>query len=266
MPIRKAVEKKFELEQVNLYAVGDTHVGSAACQEDKIKRLVKKIAEDPNGYIIGLGDFIEAISYSDKRFDAGELAQPISPEHVTNPFYTQALRFVKLFEPVKDRFLAVVAGNHEHKALQQSHFDATAIIAERLGCAYLGAADCSGWLRIRLTSAGKVRNTVNIFALHGYGGVNGNKAEQLAGRKDADLIMMGHTHKAMATPATVEYLDAAGQERTKTRWFIVCPPMTDKASYAARIGANETFTGYAKVRITRDHDGRLITDVSLGDI
>lgn len=264
--MRKAVEKKFELEKITLYAIGDTHIGSVHCDELKIKRLVNKISNDESAYIIGLGDYIEAIAYSDKRFNPNELSQPLSTEHLTNPFYTQALRFVKLFEPVKERFVSVIAGNHEYKALQTAHFDATAMIAERLGCAYLGGGDCSGWIRLRLTSAGKVRNTVDIFTIHGWGGVNGNKAEQLNGRKDADLVLMGHTHKAMATPNTFEYLDAAGVERTKTRWFVVCPPATGKPGYAAQTGKNESFTGYAKITITRNHDGALMTDVSMGDI
>jgi UDP-2,3-diacylglucosamine pyrophosphatase LpxH len=133
-----------------LYFIGDTHIGSEAADAGRISALAQTIKADKRAAIIGLGDYIEAIAISDRRFDAAELKQPISPEHLSNPFYCQALRFAKIFEPTQGKWICLVSGNHENKALHNYHVDATQIIADRLGAAYLGGSEQSGWIRLQL--------------------------------------------------------------------------------------------------------------------
>ncbi len=246
---------------LRLYLVGDTHVGADACDEKRIAQLADIIAADHTAMVVGLGDYIEAIAPTDRRFDARELAQPIAPEHLTNPFYCQALRFCKLFEPTRGRWACVISGNHEDAALRHCHFDATAVIAERMGTAYHGGADEGGWLQIRMKDDGKIRNGVSVYIQHGWGGgeLRGGdalKLQRLLWRKEADAVAIGHSHRPMVFPETVEYIDRSGWEQVAERWGIVAYPMVDKHGYIARRGGNAPPAGYAVLSIERQHDGR----------
>src|SRR3989304_8179923 len=144
MVARRAIVRKWHASSFRLYFVGDIHEGSGACNEEAVSELARIIAEDDHGLAVGLGDYTESISVSDKRFDPSELSQPISVELLCNPFYTQALRFVKWFEATKGKWLCMVAGNHEERASHYSHFDPLPIIAERLGTSYHGGRDFGG--------------------------------------------------------------------------------------------------------------------------
>ena len=47
--------------------LGDVHLGSVACDEALLQATVDRIASDPMGYWIGMGDACEFINVSDKR-------------------------------------------------------------------------------------------------------------------------------------------------------------------------------------------------------
>jgi predicted phosphodiesterase len=210
---------------------------------------------------VGLGDYIEAISFHDKRFDPSELSEPITPELLQNPFYEQALRFVKLFDRTRGKWLCFVAGNHEERATHYMNFDPLPIIAERLGAPYHGGSDCGGWMRIRMfdEKGGKQRNAVDMFLSHGSGGgsLRGGDAlnmQRLAMRKQADIVAVGHGHKPGAFPETSEWIDAGGFEQCATRWAIECFPLVGKHGYIARKGCNSSAIGYVVAEITMNTD------------
>lgn len=257
---RRAATVDWDGPTLRLYLVGDTHVGSDACEEKRIERLAAIVADDPCGRVVGLGDYIEAIAYTDKRFDARGVKQPIKPEDIEDPFQEQALRYAKLWRSTKGRWAAVIRGNHETVALNRYHFDATACIARELGAPYLGGSDEGGWLQVRMKEAGKLRNSVSLYVQHGWGGgemrsADAGKLQRLLWRKAADVVAIAHVHRPMVFPETVEYIDRAGWEQVQTRWGVVAYPMVSKHGYIARRGGNAPAAGYAVVTIERQHDG-----------
>lgn len=260
MTQRKAVIADWRRECLNLYFVGDAHVGALACDEKAIAELAATIAADEDAAVIGLGDFIEAIGYHDRRFDPREMMEPIAPEHLENPFYCQALRFCKLWESTKGKWLGVIRGNHESKALSNYHFDAVAVIAERLGCKYIGGSDEGGWLLLRLFDGDKLRNRVKVFVQHGWGGgeLRGGdalKLQRVLWRKDADIVAFGHSHRPMAFPESVESIDRAGKPTRSDRWGVICYPLVGKHGYIARKAGNSPPPGYVVAHVERMHDG-----------
>lgn len=259
--IRKALEVVWKGTQLNLYFVGDTHNGSAAARTENMVELASRIANDDKSLVVGLGDYIEAIAPSDRRFDPSELAQPISPEHISNLFYCQALNFAKLFEETRGKWAAMVGGNHEITALNRFYVDPTQIIADRLGCSYLGGSDTSGWIRVKFRKGKKTWGMLDIYCIHGWGGgeLRGGdslKMQRLLWRKDADILAMGHCHRPGIFPETVEYIDQRGWEQQATRWGIVNYPMVDKHGYLARRGGNAPPVGYIVLEIEAQHDGK----------
>ena len=59
---------------------GDTHWGSYFTHEDGIDFLVDYVRSKPNRFLIHMGDWIEAITVDDKRFDPRTTDEPIPDE------------------------------------------------------------------------------------------------------------------------------------------------------------------------------------------
>ena len=83
-----------------LHPIGDIHAGVVFCLEKKIKQRVQDIKEDPHALWIGMGDYIEAISPSDNRWDVGVIAPWVE---ATNVVESQRKWIRGLFEPIKDK-------------------------------------------------------------------------------------------------------------------------------------------------------------------
>lgn len=54
-------------DEFRIYPLGDIHLGAAACDEDKFKRLVERIASEPTSKWIGMGDYADFINRSDPK-------------------------------------------------------------------------------------------------------------------------------------------------------------------------------------------------------
>jgi predicted phosphodiesterase len=252
---RQAVVIDWPRDVLNLYFIADTHVGSAACREDAIQRLAAIVQADEYALVIGGGDYCEAIAPSDRRYDPRELAHPVAPEQIDNLFYCQALRFAKLMEPTRGKWAGLILGNHEHTAANKYFTNQAAIIADRLGTRYVGGSDQCGWFRIRWKRVnGRTRALTTIFVIHGWGGgeLRGGdalKMQRLLWRKDCDLLLMGHTHRPMIFPETVESVDKAGVVQAQTRFGVIGYPLVGQHGYIARRGGNPAPTGYVCVRM-----------------
>lgn len=271
---RKAIVTDLTSCTTNIYCIGDVHVGSEACIESNVSRLASIIAEDPDARIIGLGDYIEAIAPSDWRFDPSEVKSvpdDTGAEYLNNIIYAQAVHFSNLFSATKGKWLAVLSGNHESVAARKYHFDAAAIIAHQLGAKYLGGSDESGWLRLMVKKHGKTRRTIDAYLQHGWGGgeLRGGdalKLQRLAWRKNADLVLYAHTHRPMALPETVEYVDSAGTVRSQTRWAVICYPTVGKHGYIARRGGNAPSPGYTVITIRCESGNRVSIGVEMREL
>lgn len=118
--------KKFPKRYFNLYPFGDIHYGSPQCNVPFVRQTIDTIAEDPDGYWVGMGDLMEnAIvgSLSDVY------TQTASPEE-------QAKQIAEWLEPIKHKGLWMIGGNHE----QRSH-RATGMTPEEYISAELGRDD-----------------------------------------------------------------------------------------------------------------------------
>jgi len=178
-----------------LEPLGDIHVGNPGFVEEKLLKRIKVIKEEKNRYWIGMGDYIEAIyptagGVTDKRF---------THKHIDRRFLTpedQINHIAKLFEPIKNKCLGLLTGNHEWKLEDRYGIEVTRMIAEKLGVDALGPM---AFITLHLNG---MKNPVVIFALHGHytgrktGGALNNITD-LASWFDADVYLMGHVHKRL---------------------------------------------------------------------
>jgi len=222
-----------------------------------MRDLARIIEKDDDALVVGLGDLIEAIGYSDFRFDPAEVSDWVEPQHLNNLFYIEAAYFAKLFAKTSGKWAMCIPGNHESTVVRRYHFDPTARIAEWMGCAYQGQGDEAGWLMLKMREGdGKVRNRVRIYCQHGWGGgeLRGGdalKLERLCYRKDAHAVVMAHVHRPHAFPVTKEAITLRGWEEAQETWGVISYPMVEKHGYIARRGGNAPPMGYAVLTIQR---------------
>lgn len=194
--IRIPIEVSSRSEIVSFFPIGDVHLGANSCEEKAFKRLLRKVAATNNAYVILMGDLIDAITRTDPRFDSGGLADWI-PIHRANTIAEVELEYaVELLEPIKDKIVGAIVGNHEDKVAKHYGTD----IHQRM-CTHLGIRNLSYSALIRFAfKRANERSSIDVYAHHGHGGgrkagAKVNRMHDEGGDVAADIYLMGHVHE-----------------------------------------------------------------------
>ncbi len=188
-----------------LVLAGDFHFGSTQCDVALIRKFVSKYAGMENVKVVLMGDEIDAVCRSDKRFD---------PQNVEGKY--RGLRnfidviaddFIEILGPLKGQIIAGVDGNHGHSYLKHADSDPLHRVSRELGYERLGYA---GWVSLIFRwhktkgATGARTRTVNYFVSHGKpscaqtpgGSLNtlSNSAQWFI----SDVAAHGHTHRLSA--------------------------------------------------------------------
>lgn len=118
----------------SIYIAGDYHYGALTCSRSSIRQMIADVVKDEDAVLLLVGDLIEAITPSDKRWMTTSVAwqdKLYTPEE-------QAKAIVKDMKALKGRIPVVLAGNHEWSLMNTVCFSEQ--IAEGLGAEYGGAA------------------------------------------------------------------------------------------------------------------------------
>lgn len=183
-----------DLKSIELHTFADLHMGDRECDWDLIKKRIQYVKETENAYCILNGDIINNAT---KTSVSDCYAEELSPME-------QIQMFTSLFEPIKDKILAVTSGNHENRAYKEG-VDITELCTTQLGIRHLYARE--GTL-IFLRFGKQDKHHCNdmcvytIYVTHGSGGgrKEGGKANRLADMAsivDADIYIHSHTHLPM---------------------------------------------------------------------
>jgi len=188
-----------QTRSVRLYPVGDMHVGAAGFDIQGFRRYVSRIASDPCGLVLGVGDWIN---------NSIKSSVGVNYEEVIADPQGQCEAAAALLEPVADRIVAMVRGNHCYRSRRSDGLDPMSVMAYILGRAsvYYGDAVC---LKIAF---GRKRNgkraAYTVFLSHGSGGGRtvGGKANALRRGMEmivADVVVLGHTHAPLSCQSAV---------------------------------------------------------------
>lgn len=246
-------------QKISLIPLGDFHIGSKACDMDKLRALIKWIESTPHTYILGMGDYMDCINLSDARFDMSQIPAPYreKKDFLSRLAQYQVEDAIDLLRPVKDRIIGLGIGNHELAMKKAYHYDPMYDLCGKLDAHYLG------WTSItRLNiKRGRAINTIRIFAEHSnFGGrKKGGKVNRLEDRAndfEADIYLMGHSHDKLATTKTLLTVPSRGKLklREKKRAFAICPSffnayMIGEITYAEVKGYSPTTTGVVRIDI-----------------
>lgn len=235
----KVITKEFfgwnRTKPLRIVPLGDVHLGAAACDEKRFQKTINYI-KDSGAYWIGMGDYCDFINRSDPRFNVSTIADwLVNKPALSDLSKAQATRFVEMVEPIADRCLTLLEGNHETaiaKYYERSIYSdiVTGIknIAgipgdEQLGMGYYG------WILLRFyrSEDREAASTIKINLHHGFvgGKLAGAKAlnmQRWLWTHDADLVLFGHSHNTGTQGESVESLDQAGNLVNQVRKGAYC--------------------------------------------
>jgi len=210
---------------ITLVPLGDIHIGADACNEGRLKNVIKRIEDDPNCFWIGMGDYADFIQRSDPRFNVGGLADWIQMADLVDLSRAQRDRFLGFIKPIAHKCLAFLQGNHETSITR--HYERNVYYEMTMAIREMGdlddiALDYNGWLALKFYAGKKESNTVRIYLHHGFvgGKLAGAKAlnmQRMLWVFDADLILMGHSHNVDISAQQVTGLSDYGKIVEKRR-------------------------------------------------
>ena len=187
---------------IKIIPISDVHLGSPDCMEQEFIKFIKSVAEMDHTYLILGGDLI----------DNGTRSSVTNPFRATMPPSAQKREMAKILEPVRDKILCFVPGNHERRSGKDADDDPVYDIAAKLDLESLYRENIA-FMKIQMgqerkeqgNGNGHKRPTYCLVVGHGAGGgiLTGgavNRSERFGYVIDGmDVLILGHTHKPYTT-------------------------------------------------------------------
>lgn len=188
---------------ITIYPISDVHLGSLEHNSKEWKKFVEKITNEPNSYIILAGDLMNNATRSSVSNIFEETLRPSE----------QKKRLIKYLEPIKDKIICAVSGNHERRSGKDADNDPMYDIMCKLDLEDLYRQNMA-FVKIQLGTPEQMKKrlaaTYTFAVTHGSGGgiftgAGVNKNERFGYVIDGlDCLIVGHTHKgAISKPSKI---------------------------------------------------------------
>jgi predicted phosphodiesterase len=233
-----------EYDTLELFPLSDLHYGDPNTDTEAFEHFCGMILDKPNRYIVSIGDNIN----NNTKSSVGSVYDDIcSPRK-------QKKWIVERLNPLKDRILVMLDGNHEYRSTKDVDETISYNIANALGIEGVYAED-EAVLKItfgKKQENGKAR-CFTVYCTHGSGGGKRpgstvNNIEMLALSIDADIYIIGHAHKRIAYKNSFRRIDTHNNSiLTRERLFVVSSSWVDYGGYAARKMMNPSAKGSVPV-------------------
>lgn len=244
-------------KELHLYPFVCWHIGAYQSDDRFIRQMIKKVKDDPLARWVYMGD-------------GGECAT----KHSKGDVYTQTMpptdqqNYLKqLLEPILDKGLFGVRGNHGNRIYKETGLDFDETLCAKLGIPYLGV-DVFWNLRI---NADKEPVDFSIYTHHGVdSGVSMaskvNKAQAFDRTIIADAILSAHSHIAVELPP--RYYAVLGSRKRQsdnivwkeTRTYVCGSAYDSRTGYAAEKGYPPILPSHLMIefKVGRDDQGRYV--------
>lgn len=222
---------------VTIYPLVCLHLGAAQCDYKFIKEHVQRIANDPKGRWVYMGDAGECTT----KNSVGAVY-----EQIMNP-HEQIEAVVDVLHPIRGKGLFGVRGNHGHRIFKDVGVSFDSLLCARLGIPFLGTA---AWAWIKAGQA-----SYSTYWHHGRDSGTAlkakiNSAVGFAEYVDADALFTAHSHVAMDLPpaALMGIAPQASRVITKMRHQYICGSAYDsRTGYAQEKGYPPILPSYISV-------------------
>ena len=217
-----------ERNDIKIYPISDVHLGAAEHLTREWELFCQRVVNEPNSYIILGGDLINNATRNSVSNVFEETMRPREQKKV----------MVKMLEPLQDKILCAVSGNHERRNRDVDN-DITYDIMCKLDLEWLHRENIA-FVKIQMGSKrgdGLKNPTYVLVVTHGSGGgvLTGgavNRNERFGYVLDgADALIVGHTHKPFVTQPSKIKIDAQNN-RVSIKPFKVVS-MTSWLGYSA---------------------------------
>ena len=180
-------------EVIEVHPMADLHIGDVQCDFNYIMERINYIKDTPNAYVILDGDLMDTAIASSIGDTYGASLQPME----------QLKQCVKIFQPIKDKILAVLPGNHEGRIYKTDGLDITELMCSQLGILpKYSSTTALLFIRFGRDTRPERRGRPQLYTAyvtHGSGGGRReggkvNRLADLASIVDADIYIHAHTH------------------------------------------------------------------------
>ena len=200
--------KRYVPMNFNIFYFGDVHIGTLLHNNSGFSRFIDMVQEPYDGVkqniVIGMGDYIEAIDHSDKRFDVhsvdlGKMRPDLQMDY-----------FIEKIAPISKNIVVVLDGNHEYNLVR--YFPYTQRLCHDLRVPY---GTYSAVVSFYNRSKGGEKLLFKTYVTHGYGSIRsaaGPPERQETNMKvrlkdklapmhsDCAVMAMGHVHRLLIAP------------------------------------------------------------------
>lgn len=172
-----------DLEHINIYPLGDLHIGSAEFNMKNWERWLETVKADPNGYVVMIGDLMDNGLKTSKTNTYEATMRPLEQKHWLRDQLT----------PIKDRILGVTQGNHEYRSIDSADFCPIYDVMSKLDKEDLYRQNMA-FLKISLGEKRKDRQFTYVIVL--AHGASKNRVDKFSYAIDGmDVLVTGHTHQ-----------------------------------------------------------------------
>ena len=181
-----------ELKSIELLVLADYHYADPHSDHDAIRKDIDYVRTHDNAYCVLAGDLLDCALKS----SLGDAYTNLSPME-------ELSAMIGLIQPIADKVLAVVGGNHEARHYRTNGVDMTWLLCKQLGIEKRYSPDTAlVFLRLGRESKSNGHHRpilYTIYLTHGSGGgrKEGGKIQRLADYAqivDADIYCCGHVH------------------------------------------------------------------------
>lgn len=257
-----------------LLPFGDVHYKNPGHHEELWVEWCEWAKRKPRTMFLGMGDFIEWFSDSERRgVESINLHQ--SSKKTMDDFAKEMCdQFYKQISFMRGKCIGMLEGNHFYQF--QNGMTSTQYLCQRLECPYLSA---TAFVRISFHSECGKRLSVDIFAHHGKGasrlvGGSLNTVQQMAECAIADIYLMGHDHKkSIGMSSKLTLTDGRTGLHVKEKKMLYGRTGSflkgyeeGKESYVAKALLNPTDLGTIKIELTPKRKKSGDSDCNIIDI
>ena len=176
------IKEKFDdIPQLNLYPLGDVHIGSKECNLELLNKWITMVENDPFGRVVIIGDIMNMGLKSSKSNVYEEVLSPMKQKEMC----------YELLSPIADKIIAGCSGNHEYRTVKEVGTNPLYDVFCRMRIEDRYRENAC-FLKLTVGKCGKNPNTYGVVLTHGK---SKNKDLDWTYAVDgADIFISGHTH------------------------------------------------------------------------
>ena len=220
LPDFELIVHKFpERKDITIVPIADVHLGARECMEQEFIKYIDSVKDRNDLRFVLCGDLLNNGIKSSVSSVYDEVYRPSEAKRM----------MAKILEPIRDRILCAVRGNHEARSSRETDDCPVYDIMAKLDLEELYRENMA-FLKLQFgdrTFAGKQRPTYTIAVSHGSGGgtlvgSGINKNTRFAYSVDnLDCLITGHTHRPAVTQPGKIYIDTQNNQVTLKPFKVV---------------------------------------------